>query len=126
MNMKQLLCLLVLAVSGNTFGSTENATAQKPMPEMIDMKMATSHFSSLEQGMPDNHPFITEARKMGKELRWHDDVTKDVVMLIIKAHKQGIIDGLTVTGKYLQTGLTAMGNIITTEQKSMNAMMMKK
>jgi hypothetical protein len=143
--MKKVLCLLVLAVSGNVFSSNNTPPPITPMmdpngstmplptpgqtlasePKMIDMNMANNHFASIDRGMPDTHPFIIEVRKMGKDLRWSKDLVEEVVMLVIKAHKQGIIDGLTTAGKYLQPGLTAMGTIVTKEQNALNKMMKK-
>ena len=133
MNTKQLLCLLVLAISGNTFGSAVNGTSQMPVPigaiaptpppmpmEMITMKIATNHFAGLEQGMPET--LTKELKRMGMSLRWSTDVIDEVIMHIRTAHQQGIVDGLTAAGKYLQPGLTAMGEVIAKEQKNINAM----
>jgi hypothetical protein len=116
MNIKQLLCLLVLAVSGNTFGSNGMPT-QPPVP-LIPINvtdMANQHFAPLMQGMTMQHPIMMKMQEICKVL--NADLMKQCVQLTQDAYAEGVKAGLMAAGTHMQAAMTAMGNVVKSPKK---------
>ena len=111
MKMKQLLCLLVLAVSGNTFGSNNT------MPTMNVTEMTNQHFAPLMQGMPTQHPAMMKMNEICKML--NADLMKQCMQCMQDAHKEGVNAGLTTAGTHMKAMMNAMGNVVNAPKTDM-------
>ncbi len=105
MKMKKALCFVVLAVSGNTFGST--TPTQAPM-NVTDM--ATQHFAPLMQGMSMQSPIMIQMNGICKML--NSDLMKQCMQCMQDAYQEGVKAGLMAAGTHMQAAMTAMGNVV--------------
>ncbi len=103
MKMKQLLCLLVLTVSGNTFGSSTT-------PAMNVTEMANQHFAPLMQGMPMEHQAMKQMSEICKML--NADLMKRCMQCMQDAYTEGVKAGCMAAGTHMQAAMTAMGNVV--------------
>ena len=104
MKIKQLFCLLVLAVSGNTFGSTNT------IPTMNVTEMANQHFAPLAQGMTMQNPIMMQMNGICKML--NAELMKQCMQCVQDAYQEGVKAGLMAAGTHMQACMTAMGNVV--------------
>lgn len=107
MNIKQLLCLLVLATSGNTLGS-HGMPAQPPVPLVPVTEVATKHFQHGD--MPMEHPTMKQMIEMDNKYMTHPDLTKKHMQMLQEAYNSGRNEPYMKIGTYMQPAMTAMGN----------------
>jgi|GEM_PF-6326262 len=112
MKTKQLLCLLVLTVSGNTLGSAPMPGTQTPI-NITDM--ATNHFAPLAQGLSMQDSAMVQMSEICKML--NTELMGKCMKCMQDAYQEGVKAGLMAAGTHMQAGMTAMGNIVSTMPK---------
>lgn len=130
--MKKMICILVLAVSGNTFGSFSVVPAVQVTPGVPALETtsqivqavpalpadisgtAATHFQPLMQGLPATDPIILQAKSMGEKYMIHPTLQTQHLKQIQNAYNAGVKAGITTAGKYMQAGLNAMTPVATT------------
>ena len=111
MKMKQLFCLLVLTVSGNTFGSSTT-------PAMNVADTANQHFAPLMQGMSMQNPLMIRINELCKPYM-HPDLMKQHIQIVQDAYQEGVRAGLMAAGTHTQAMMTAMGNVMKAPKSDM-------
>ena len=113
MKMKQLLCLLVLAVSGNALGSNGMQTGIAPTPGPAPMnmtEMATQHFAHCMDDMSMDNPAMKRMNEACKVL--NSELMKQCMQCMQEAYHEGVRCGCMAAGKHMQAAMTAMTPIV--------------
>ena len=113
MKIKQLLCLLVLTVSGNTFGSSTT-------PAMDMNQVAAKHFQSSDK-IPTELQVMKKMIDMDNKHMTHPELAKMHRELLIESWNAGRNEAFMQIGTYMQPAMTAMGNHVTASKADVAA-----